>query len=889
MSLRPTRAVLLAAALACPPVVRAQLASPGRDSLPPPVDPAAKVAHAVRLTGAPPHVDGRLDDAAWSQARFFDDFVMKDPDEGAWPTDRMTMGILYDDDALYVAARMWAADPAAIQRNVSRRDVGAGQSEHVWVSFDSYRDRRTAYSFGVTASGVRFDFYHPRDHEYDIDMSFDPVWDADARVDSAGWTFEMRIPFSQLRFTADSVQVWGFNVDRWIPSRNEDVFWVPVSRNVTAWSSRMGTLVGIAGIRPSRRIELLPYTAANAVVATTPDPADPFDPDGRAAEGRVGGDVKMGLGPNLTLQATVNPDFGQVDADPAVVNLSQFEVIFDERRPFFVEGSQLFRSNGPAYFYSRRIGAPPPGGADGDYVDRPDATTILGAGKLTGRLASGLSIGALAAVTAREHARAYDAGSGTTQAVEIAAPSGFGVLRVQQEFGRDRSTVGAMVTGVVRDVAGSPLEALLTREAFSGGIDWSLRFREGWYVLYGWLGVSHVAGDTAVIAAQQRSSRRYYQRPDQTYVRYDPTRTTLSGASAGLGIGKRSGAHWLWELSAGTESPGFELNDLGRIQTADGYNGAATLVYREVRPGRVFRSWSLQGNTTAEWNYGHDRQAAWVRFDFNGTFRNQWQLTLTGWQDFPSQDERATRGGPSMGTPRTTVGIARLASNFAAATQWNGRVYYERSETGGLVYRLSGGLSFRPVPRFYVAATPNYLFSRFPRQYVTALADAANTTTYGTRYVFAFIDQSQWAVQLRANYAFVPDLTLELYVEPFIASGAYFGHGELPAPRASDLRVYGEAPGTSATRDSLGNVTVTDGAQSFVLPNADFNVTSFRSNAVLRWEWRRGSTLFLVWQLDRGGGTPTGERVRVGDLFDGLRAEGNSFFAVKLTYWLSVR
>ncbi len=283
-------------------------------------DPATKVARAVRLAGAAPHLDGRLDDEVWRQARWFSDFVQKEPVQGAEPTERTEIAFLYDADALYVGIRAYASNPVAIQSSVARRDgQGITQSEHVWISLDTYLDRRTAYSFGVTASGTRFDFYHPRDHEYQLDGSFDPVWEARTRVDSLGWAAELRIPFSQLRFRNQPVQVWGLNVDRWVPSRNEDIFWVPVPRNVTAWSSRMGTLVGIEGIRPSRRVELLPYAATNATVASASDPADPFDPHGRTSELRAGADLKMGLGPNLTLEATVNPDFGQVEADPAVV------------------------------------------------------------------------------------------------------------------------------------------------------------------------------------------------------------------------------------------------------------------------------------------------------------------------------------------------------------------------------------------------------------------------------------------------------------------------------------------------------------------------------------------------------------------------------------------
>jgi len=332
---------MMAVLLLGPLVQGAQVAPPPDTTI------LRKTAHAVRINGAAPRIDGRLDEAAWSQARFFDDFIQKDPVEGAAPTVRTEVGILYDDDAIYVGARLYG-NPRDIQSNVSRRDVGAGQSEHIWVSFDSYRDRRTAYSFGVTAAGVRIDWYHPRDDEFALDVSFDPVWEADATIDSAGWYAEMRIPFSQLRFRDEPVQVWGFNVDRWIPSRNEDLFWIPVPRNVRAWSSRMGELVGIEGIRPSRRLELLPYAASNARLRSNPDPSNPFNPSGREASLRLGGDLKVGLGPNITGEATVNPDFGQVDADPAVVNLSQFEIAFDERRPFFA-GRGCYQCHGTGF------------------------------------------------------------------------------------------------------------------------------------------------------------------------------------------------------------------------------------------------------------------------------------------------------------------------------------------------------------------------------------------------------------------------------------------------------------------------------------------------------------------------------------------------------------
>jgi len=404
----------------------------------------AKRLRAIRLSGpgggSAIQFDGRLDEPLWAGAAWIKDFAQKLPHEGAPPSDSMQIAIFYDDDALYVGARMYSRDPSKIQAPLSRRD-NTSQADHLWISFDSFHDRRTAYSFGVTASGVRMDWYHATDNEHDGDASWDPVWEARANIDGLGWTTEMRIPFSQLRFNDQSVQVWGFNADHWNPATSEDVFWIPVPSNRTGWSSFMGELVGIEGIQPSRRLEVMPYAAADARFQSNVAADDPFNDDTNLGA-RAGADLKMGLGPNITLDATVNPDFGQVEADPAVVNLSAFEVFFDERRPFFTEGSRLLRGNGPSYFYSRRIGASPTCNIGADFVQCPNNATILGAAKITGRLQRGMSLGALGAVTAREAAGTYDLTTGEFGRVVIAPPTGFGVARVQQEFGASTSIVG---------------------------------------------------------------------------------------------------------------------------------------------------------------------------------------------------------------------------------------------------------------------------------------------------------------------------------------------------------------------------------------------------------------------------------------------------------------
>ncbi len=849
-----------------------------------------KVATAVRIRGSI-RLDGKLDDPQWSTATPISDFVQKDPVEGGVPSDKLEVRFLYDDDALYVGTRVVSRNPSLIQAPVSRRD-NISQAEHIWVSFDSYHDRRTAYSFGISASGVRGDWYHPSDSETDIDLSFDPVWEAAANINPRGWTAEMRIPFSQLRFNAADVQHWGLNVDHWMPSTNEDVFWIPVPKKATGWSSRMGTLEGISGIKPSRRLELIPYVASDATRTGNRDRRNPFD-NGSNVGVRAGGDLKMGLGPSLTLAATVNPDFGQVEADPAEVNLSAFETFFPEKRPFFIEGSQLLRGGGTSYFYSRRIGARPRGPASGDFVDYPNASTILGAAKVTGRLVSGTSVGALAAVTAREYAKSYDISTGRFSRMQVAPLTGYGVGRLQREFGRDASTVGITLTGVQRDIsAGDPLSAVLNRAAYSGGADMLLRLQGGAYSIRSFAGFSNVRGEANAISLVQRSSARYFQRPDARSYHYDSTRTFLGGFTAFIEADKNTGKHWLGGFYSGVESPGLELNDAGRLSTGDGKTGGAYVIYRETQPGQRLQRYDASLGIDTERNFDGDTQFLQYTLNANSTFRNFWALNFTAAHDIRAQDERLTRGGPTMGYGYADYGIIALGNSFASKTRWQGRVYYGKDEYGAPTNRISGLLSMRPVPQWQLSLEPNYLRAIDPHQYVATI-DGGGAATYGKRYVFAYIDRSTFFTDIRLNYTLKPDVTLEMFVEPFAASGRYYDFGELAAARSRDIKRYGQQ-GTTISQQADKTYKVTDPAvpgsdgkpSTFTLPFSDFNVRSVLTNMVIRWEYRPGSTFFFVWQQNREGNTPNGELVRLGDLFGGYHSVGSNFFAVKANFWI---
>ena len=878
--IKATSAVLLTGALAAGVVSLAHgQASP-------------KSARAVRLSGSAPRIDGQMDDSAWATAIPITDFVEKLPVEGAEPSLRTEVRILFDNDAVYVGARLFRPDPANIPTAITRRD-GSSNAETLVLSFDTYHDRRTAYSFSISSGGVRSDFYHGQDSQTDRQFEYDPIWTARARVDSAGWTAEMRIPFSQLRFGARD-KPWGFEIERLIPDKNTDLYWVmiPKARDQSGWSSFFGSLEGIAKVNTARGVELVPYTAADVTVRGNKDPANPFDPGFVA---RAGADLKAGIGSNLTLDATVNPDFGQVEADPAEVNLTAFETVFEEKRPFFVEGNEILTGRAqsflgrPTYFYTRRIGASPRGDVAGDFVDLPRNSTILGAAKVTGRLPSGLSVGLLGAVTAREFGRGFNTATGMYTKAPVEPTTGFGVHRLQQEVGHSQSTLGIVLTGVRRGL-GAPgqLDSLLARDAVTGGVDWRIRFQEGKYELTGWAGFSRVDGEALGIDRVQRSSARYLQRPDADYLHYDPFRTSLSGYTASVRADKNAGRHSLWGIQIGVKSPGFEINDIGQMARADAIDFNADLQLRDTKPNRLFRFFNVGHSIVGQWDFGGERQFLRLGQNSNFVFHNFWGMAFHITYAPRAMSSTLTRGGPYMETPRTWNLSAALSGNQSSRTTWTTSFTYRTDELRGSASSVSAGITTRPAAQWEASFTPRYTRSTNPQQYI-ATALGGSTATFGRRYLFAFIEQSTIAAQFRLNYAFTPNLTIQGYAEPFASSGRFHDFGELARSRSLQIRTYGPATGTTISKQSDGSYAVTDGAANFAFSSSDFNVLSFRSNLVLRWEWAAGSTLFVIWQQNRSSLLPIGDLVNPGSLWDATTAPGDNFFALKLSYWLKAK
>jgi hypothetical protein len=852
------------------------------------------VVTAVRATDGAPRIDGRLDDAIWARAEPAARFTQRTPLDGQAATESTVVRIAYDDEALYVAARMYDAEPSRIVSELGRRDAGLSD-DHVEFAVDSYHDHRTAFFFKISSAGVRSDGIYSDDGQA-YDNSWDPVWDGAVRRDSLGWTAECRIPFSQLRFANAPVQTWGINFNRWIRRKAEDSFWSWIGQTDQGYSSLFGHLFGLANLPQPRRLEILPYVNGSEERLASGTAGNPFN-DGSREVGRAGLDVKYGLTSNLTLNATVNPDFGQVEADPAEVNLTAYETYLEERRPFFVEGANIFSGGNQQYFYSRRIGRAPQRFAaapEGGFADQPTSATILGATKLTGRTAGGWSVGLLEAVTAREYATLADSQGERTR--EVVEPlTNYGALRARRDFRGGASTLGFIGTAVNRRLDDDRL-GFLRSSAYAGGLDFTHRFSANRFSLTGSLGYSYIGGDTAAIRRAQTSSARYYQRPDADHVALDPLRTSLSGWSGSLGFARVQGGY-VYGVSAAATSPGFEINDLGYQTRADRASTSAYATRRWTRPGRLFRRADLGVGASASWNHAGDRLSTSASVNWYAQFLNWWGMQGNVAVNPRAVSDNLTRGGPLGRVPAGWSSALRVSSDpRQRASLWGGG-NVSGDELGSWSAWSFATLSWRPTPMLSVDVTPEFSANRNRQQYVTTTTDAGAAAMFGRRYVFADVLQHTSALTARLNVTLSPVLSLELYAQPYVSTGDYRGFRELTAPRTTDYLVYGTTPGSVAAPVTSPDGSVAaydldpDGAgprATSRIGNPDFSYRSLRGNAVLRWEYRPGSTLFLVWTTacSASGSNPRFDAV--GDMRNLCQGRSDNVFAVKMNYWLSL-
>jgi hypothetical protein len=846
-----------------------------------PADTTARkslAAYRIPAGESAPVLDGRLDDGVWSRAAAGTGFVQQYPDAGAAATQATEVRVAYDDGAVYVGVHAHDPAPDSIAAQLARRDATGLFSDWIHVVFDSYHDRRSGYRFAVNPRGVKRDVFHFDDGNED--GGWDAVWEVATSVDSAGWTAEFRIPFSQLRYRAgEAEQSWGMNVARDVARREERSWWSPMLPGEPGFVSRLGTLTALEGLRSQRRLEVLPYSVAS-VTRAPGDAGDPFhsptDPFASA-----GADVRYGLSSDLTLTATINPDFGQVEADPSQVNLSAFESFYAERRPFFVEGADIFRfgvglgdDNSETLFYSRRIGRAPQRrlatSGERPYVDAPSQTRILGAAKVTGKV-GGWTLGILDAVTPETRTRFVLDGEPGVHSVVSEPLANYGMLRLRRDLREGRSSVGGVLTTTHRRVVDG-LE-FLPSAAYSGGIDFRHRFGGGDWEVSGYLLTSLVRGDSLAIRRLQTAPARYYQRPELAVERFDGSATSLSGNGASFHLGKIGGGNYRGGLLGLYRSGGFEVNDLGYLREADRMDLAAYGRWFRFTPQGVFRRWNIGWNLYSGWTTT-ERERAFTGANVNGNFQltNLWN----GWWGVRraqgAVDVRGLRGGPALRTDGEWGGWMGFGSDARRSVRYGLAGDVTISDDGGWYYGASPSLDVRASGRMTLGLYPSLSRSVEAAQYVSSSIDAG---TGERSYLFGRLDQTVVAMTTRLNYTFAPNLTLQLYAQPFVAAGRYDDFRQVANPSATRFEDrYAPVEGRPA--------------------NPDFNVKQFRSNAVLRWEYRPGSTLFVVWGQGREHYLPDGS-FRLGRDFGrlfgmdrGIEVPATNVLMVKLNYWLDL-
>jgi hypothetical protein len=854
-------------------------------------------------TSAAINIDGKLSEAAWSSATPAGDFTQSYPEVGGKPTDPTEVRILYDDDALYVGVRMFDSHPELIAAQLARRDATGIYSDWLHVMVDSYHDRRTSFRFSVNPRAVQKDVLEFDDNRGE-DLNWDAVWEVATSVDSAGWTAEYRIPFTQLRFgsaPAGVSRVWGIQVMRDIARRNERDSWSPWKQTDPGFVSFEGDLVGIIDIQTPKRLEIMPYVSAKLTRA----PGDPANPFYRANDTKpsVGADLKYGLPSGLTLTATMNPDFGQVEVDPAVVNLSAYETFFPEKRPFFVEGANIFNigsiNGGPSYgsqqiFYSRRIGRSPQRFVNAQFVDAPDATTIIGAGKLTGKVGQ-WTVGVLNALTAEEKARVLDA-SNVQSKTAVEPLTNYFVGRVRRDFRGGNTLLSLGGTAVNRSLSDTLFRNLLRSSADVGSLDFEHRWANKIWSLTGALSESRINGSRPVIRSAQQSSARYYQRPDADYLGVDTTANSLTGTSVKLGLNKSGNLSF--SATAKDVSPGFEVNDLGFMGRVDYRNLGSGTSYNNLKPGKLLRSYNLFAGTNHAWNHGGDK--IWTSF-FNQVtlnFTNLWSLYAGGEYDPSAIDDRLTRGGPRGRQPTQYGGWTQINTDQRKTVSYTLNADYYADQDHGYAKDLSIGLDGRPSSSIHVTFSPSLSLFHNSIQYVRASTDPLATSTYGRRYVLADLYQKTLSATTRVEWTLSPLLSFQLYAQPFASAGRFKGFKELAIPGTRSYNVYGRdnastvTPVTDPGTGKIVSYTVDpDGAAglapSFSISNPDFRTHSLRGNAVVRWEYRPGSALFFVWQQQRSDFLPFEGDFRTGRDTREIFGRPSNVFLVKATYWFA--
>ncbi|QCX01691.1 carbohydrate binding family 9 domain-containing protein [Aggregatimonas sangjinii] len=839
---------------------------------------------------ASPAIDGLIDDPGWEIVEWEGDFIERRPDENTQPDHKTKFKIIYDEKFLYVGIRAYDSDPDKIEMRLSRRD--GFQGDWVGIFIDSYHDKRSAFGFITTAAGVKADFFSSENGNNE-DENWNPIWYTKTNIDSEGWTAEMKIPFSQLKFGKAKEQVWGIQVDRQYFRGEERYAWQRIKQDTPGFVSEFGLLDGLLNLEPQKQLEIQPYGVAKLETYEAEE-GNPFR-DGNDSQITGGLDAKIGITNDLTLDLTVNPDFGQVEADPSAIALDGFQIFFREQRPFFIENQNIFDyriSNSEAgntfgsdnVFYSRRIGRSPqgfPNTADGEFVDQPENTAILGAAKFSGKTKNGWSIGVLESVTAKKYATIDNNGERRREVVEPL--TNYFVGRLQKDFNDRNTFVGGIFTATNRDQLTPELD-FLHKSAYSGGFDIKHQWQErDWYV-GGNILFSHVIGGTEAIANTQQSIAHLFQRVGADHVSLETDRTSLTGTGGNIQLGKVGNGNWKFETGGTWRSPELELNDIGFQRQADDIRHYTWIGYQTLKPTKTFRRVGINYNHWSVWDFGGNHNS--LRFNTNSwqNWDNNW-FTNVGFNYEPKQFSNfALRGGPRL----------RLSPEIGF---WNGyntdrrkkvrfNVFHSGSkgvDNSYSFYNIDFGVTYQPFNALSISANPGYSINMDKLQYIDNIEANGNTT-----YLNGTVDQRTFSMSLRLNYTINPNLTIQYWGQPFISRGRYSDFKEVTDPLAKTFenRILTYSPNQISFEEGTYSVDRNlDATTDFSFGDPDFSFVQFRSNLVVRWEYIPGSEIFLVWSQDLAqSGNPQNELFN--DLSDNIfnDQKPQNIFLIKATY-----
>ncbi len=843
------------------------------------------------ITGNAPEIDGITSDSVWNLVEWGSGFLQREPYDGKEPSQETSFKILYDDNNLYVAIRAWDTEPDKIERRLTRRDEFEG--DWVAIGIDSYADKLTAFSFAVNAAGVKADLIVT--NEDHMDLTWNPVWYVKVSTDSKGWSAEMRIPFTQLRFAKEQTHTWGLQIMRQLFRKQEFSVWQHIPVESSRWVSLFGELEGISGIKPKKEVEFIPYAMGN-IETYQKEEGNPFA-TGNDNGYSLGVDGKIAVTNDLTLNFTVNPDFGQVEADPSEVNLTAFESFFEEKRPFFIEGSNIFNfpvtNDGPLgmdnLFYSRRIGRRPHGRPElneNEYSDQPEFSSILGAFKLSGKTRNGLSVGIMESIVKEEFATIDNAGERRKEVVE--PMTNFFNTRLQKDFNKGNRILGGMFTATNRRIDDPSLE-FLTKSAYTGGLDFTNFWKEKNYFFSATAIVSHISGSKESMLIQQTSSRRYYQRPDASHLTLDSNRTSLTGNGGTLEGGKIGGGHWRYGGFVTWRTPGLELNDMGYLREADIIQQIAWVGYRIWEPFGIFRSLNFNAAQWMGWDFGGNRLYLGADLNAHMQFKNYWSfgagINRSG-QDVSRSD---LRGGPALKLPGSTNIWSFIETDERKRLIFQIRGFYGAGDLSySKNYRVGFEIRFRPLDALSISVEPSYSNNRWDIQYVV-------TEEYNNenRYIVSTINTESMSADIRINFGITPDISIQFWGQPFLYSGLYSDFKKITESQADDyydrFHTYTSDELSYDVKDKVYSVDENqDGSIDYSFKNPNFDVFEFRSNLVARWEYIPGSTIYLVWSQGRdeyreNGNFNLGKGMN--NLFD---IAPHNIFLIKISYRISL-